>query len=210
MGFLERGNFSFYNVSRGKLRRKVEGVEEEHHGYTGYLTSLRRVSDEFEGKTIDKIEARMRDSDSDAQISIKFSERAWFAFGFFQRVVQVNFEKPFTIGVMGSKDNEKLSFCYIRQGGDIIKKTSVIPEPEKIEVNGEKTTEWTPCVEKYKEIVEEISNKLQGITVPDVPPPSAADVPPPAKAENPPISEETQQNLGLETPPPIKEDDLPF
>jgi len=158
MGFESTGaNILFLNVSCGKLVNKKKEISEQ--AYTGVLIDITQENDEFEGKEIPKIKLKMIDNKSDDVVSISFSEESWFGTTFFQRIDQVDVSKPFTLGVLGSDKNEKVSFCYIRQG-DLIKKDETYPIQKKVTVGRNEIMDFSECLEMNLKIIELVKKKI--------------------------------------------------
>lgn len=64
MGVLPKGGRgrTYYNVSKGVLKRKLDdGTIEEHGGYAGVITGVRTVEGTWEGEPTSKLELRMMD-----------------------------------------------------------------------------------------------------------------------------------------------------
>ena len=193
MGLMKQGNLLYLNVSYGFLRNKTEGIESR--AYTGYLESIDRTDDEFEGKKIPKIVLIVKDNESDQRACIKFTEKSWYAFSFFSRIVQCNIEKPITIGASGS-DDSKVSFCWMKQGKVKIKKTSVVPYPQKVNINNEEVTDWGPCIEAYTNIMTEVNLKCSSVEPPEIVVEQDGKVPPVIHTA-PGITKEMSKTLGL-------------
>ncbi|HQW95598.1 MAG TPA: hypothetical protein PLU58_07340 [Saprospiraceae bacterium] len=170
MGFESTGaNILFLNVSCGKLVNKKKEISEQ--AYTGVLIDITQENDEFEGKEIPKIKLKMIDNKSDDVVSISFSEESWFGTTFFQRIDQVDVSKPFTLGVLGSDKNEKVSFCYIRQG-DLIKKDETYPIQKKVTVGRNEIMDFSECLEMNLKIIELVKKKIAAADPLRVEPPS--------------------------------------
>ena len=73
------------------------------------------------------------------------------------------FMSRLTLGVMESEQNEKMSFCYIKQGETKITPQPDFPKPEKVTIGGrgnaKTVTNWAKCQERYAVLV----NEVQGI-----------------------------------------------
>jgi hypothetical protein len=133
MGFEKGGNVLFLNVSCGELLNKKQDIHEK--AFTGKLVKIKKVEDVYEDKPLDKVMVFMNDGKQ--TVAIKFTLESWYSVGFFQRIDNVNLDHEFTLGVMGSDKNNKISFCWMKQGDVKIEKTE-IPIPEKVTVG--KTT----------------------------------------------------------------------
>ena len=131
MGFGEDSNMIFVNVSNGFLQNRKKDIQAR--SYTGLLENMERKEDEYEGKKINKIQLFMRDTEKDERVCISFTEDTWFSVTFFQRFEDIDRNKPFTVGVSGSDQNEKVSFCWMKQDGNKIGKGDIsLPEKKKI------------------------------------------------------------------------------
>jgi hypothetical protein len=188
VGFLEDDNSTVYlYIKAGKLRNN-QGLEKT--GFTGYLEKIEKRTSKWNDEEIPGIRITMKDPDSDLRVAISFNEHSWFTFAFFNRLVQIQYDKPFTFGVLGDKDPEKkkVSYCFMRQGKELIKAVSVVPEPDKVTVNGKPVTDWAKPVAKYTEAIAAVTKKLEEIgphPEPDIkqPLPNLN----PAAAEEPPV-----------------------
>ena len=154
-------NAIFLNVSRGKFRNKEKQIEA--WAVTGKLAGIKFKADTFENQPISKVEVIMKDVDETFIIS--FTEESYYALGFFSRLANemLDILKPFTLGVMESEQNEKISFCYIKQGETKITPQPDFPKPEKITTGGrgnaKTVTNWSKCQARYTVLV----NEVQGI-----------------------------------------------
>lgn len=142
MGFEKGGDILFLNVSCGYLVNKEKEIKEK--AFTGRLLKVKKVEDDFEGKQMDKVRLTM--SDGKITVSIKFTLESWYSVGFFQRIGNVKTEHEFTLGVMPSEQNEKMSFCWMKQGDLKIEKKE-IPMPEKVKVGKTEVTNYEKFVE---------------------------------------------------------------
>lgn len=149
----------FLNVTKGKFINKAANME----GVTfdGKLVAIERKEDEYEGKKVWKGVIVMRDEADGKDYAISFLESGYFSLGFFSRISSVDVDRAFTLGVTQSDKNEKISFCYIKQDGQLIKKDENFPKPSKVEVSpGNEVTVWTDCVKKFMEVGALINAKL--------------------------------------------------
>lgn len=190
MGFMEGGNMIYVNVSCGFLQNKKANPPIKSRAFTGFLLSLDRQADDYEGKEIMKIAIKMKDDKTNELVMIKFTEDTWFSFSFFARLQNIDLEKAFTLGVSGSDDNEKMSFCWMRQAGKKIEQVEML-KPEKVKVGNNEVYDWGPFLEVIAGLMIDINSKTTG-PVKDVSEPES-DANPHAAADELPI-----------------EDDLPF
>lgn len=162
------GSVTFINVANGEMTypaRDQEGkvIKDEHKTcgyYEGYLTRVELVDDEFQGRVNKKVQLYMADPEAqnewEKRVLIKFTLEGWYAHGFFSRIGKIDLTKPFRLGVFGSEQNEKISFCYMRQGEVKIESDKSFPRHDK---EGQ----------KYLDAVTETLNKLQGAKGDDLP-----------------------------------------
>lgn len=135
MGAHEAGtqNTLFLNVSKGKLvaGSVAKGTHKEYYAFTGNLLKIEPFQDEYEGKPIFKVRLHMQDMSEANKTTITFTEESWFSVGFYARLYNVDLSKPFTVGAMQSEQNEKVSFCWLKQGEKKIEKHPDAVSPTK-------------------------------------------------------------------------------
>lgn len=153
------GKKLYLNVSCGKLVNKKQNISA--YAYTGKLEKVEIFEDEFEGKPMDKVRVFLKDEKTDETCLLTFSAESFYALGFFDRINNVkDFDKAITIGVSGSDKNEKISFCWLKQGEEKIGRTLDYIQPKKIETGRDKyVTVWTECIEQFRIQVEQINAK---------------------------------------------------
>jgi len=179
------GGADFFRVSCGFFVGKIDGEEVKQYAYTGHLKGIRRFEDEYKGEKSNKIEIIL--TDEEETIKIQFTEEAWYTVGFLQRIGQVDLAKKITLGVMASKQNEKMSFCWMKQGDTKINKDERTPRPKKIKAGTKMVDDWTDVVNLMTEETDRINTWLTG--------------------------EAKGSGMPLDVPPPANEgadDDLPF
>lgn len=192
----EGGNKLFLNVSKGKLINKQKDISA--YAYTGRITQIERVEDTFEGQPVSKIRLHMLDGEENAIIT--FTEESWYAVTFFARICNVpTFDKPVTIGVSASEQNDKVSFCWMKQGDLKIEKNPNFPKPEKKKTSNrpgaKEIIDWEPVLEKIDSAMKWINEKVW--TGPD------------AEPEQQPVTSVTKEAAVNKQEPPV-DDDLPF
>lgn len=161
MAGITQKNILYLKVTCGRLIHKKGGVITHNFGgYEGTIIGIRERENEFEGKKLLNIEVKMKDTTSDEIVIIQFNKKAWFALGFFARIKKIDFTKPFTIGVLPSEQNEKMSFCYLKQLNLNIKKDDYFPKYATIKVSGEDVQDWTYPFEEMNETIKYISEKI--------------------------------------------------
>lgn len=151
----------YLNVSRGKFNYKVGDEKRTAPFYYGKLVDIVINKDKYEEKEFDKVFIKMTDEGKD--VTVTFRLEGWFSQGFFARFHGINVDEPFQIGVMPSKQNDKMSFCYVKQFGQTVKKDDNFPRPEKKEFHNTTVTDWsvfsttvkTMLKEEYKKIMKE-------------------------------------------------------
>jgi hypothetical protein len=148
------GNILYLTVSKGFLVNKGKNIEA--HTYEGVLESIEKKEDEYQGQPIEKIILKMRDKDETA--IIQFTAESWFTQSFFARAEKIDLSKPFILGVSTSDQNEKMSFAWVKQGGEIVKKDETFPKPNKVKAGKKDVTDWTPVMEKVDEIIAKMNS----------------------------------------------------
>jgi hypothetical protein len=159
MGGYNRSNDTFLNVSMGKFSNKKE--ELSYDGWEGTLAEIKRKTSEWEGKPVEKIEVRMVDEEGKG-VRISFGAETYFALGFFARLQRTDVLKPFLLGVYQSKKNEKISLCYIKQNGAVVKGPAeededYMPQPEKVMVGKKEVIDWSAPASRFDSIMETVS-----------------------------------------------------
>lgn len=177
MGGTNQEALTFLNVSCGKFINKKK--ELSYDGYLGKLVKIAREEDEYEGKPVPKVKIRLEDTVTGEVAQISFSFESWFSVGFFQRIEKIDLSKPFHVGVYGSKTNEKISFCWMKQGAKI-EKDETLPEPKKVVVGRQTVTDWTEFAEKAEKVVLDLTAKLAAMVPAEAPVSATA----PAKEES--------------------------
>ena len=169
MGVVNREVFNYFNVSKGKLKYKENGNDMTCNGYTGTMVGIREKAGIFENQPTLKIEVKMKDVDSDSFAIIQMTKEALFAIGFFARIRKVDISKPFTIGVLPSDKNDKISFCYIKQEGyknpdpkkdGIIDKDKSFPAYTTVKVSGKDVNDYTLPFAEMDAIMKHLNEKL--------------------------------------------------
>lgn len=161
MGIVEKSNNLHLNVSCGKLVNKKKEISVM--AYEGLLLGIERKDDEYEGKIIGKITCKFKDSKSDEIAYITWSEESWYSLGFFPRITKIDLSKPFIIGVSASEMNEKMSFCWIKQGGAVKADQSEFPKPQKVTVGKKEIVDWTIPLEAMEKITKRINESLRNV-----------------------------------------------
>jgi hypothetical protein len=160
MGFEQpKGGKNFFRVANGKFVGNFNGEDKSEVAYTGWLRAIKRFTDEYKGEEIQKIELALEDDE--AQITLQFTLEAWFAVGFFQRIARVDLGEKFTIGVMGSDENEKISFCWMKQAGKKIEKDEEFPLPEKTTFKGKPFVDFSNVVGEADKIIAKLQKQLE-------------------------------------------------
>jgi hypothetical protein len=175
MGAGQKQARNFFNVANGKFVRSfkvpVEGSDEEevkkeyYDTYVGKIVAIHKLVDTFEGKSIDKYELRMLDTDAEEEKvdTIKFTAGTWFSKTFFERVTNIDIETPFTIGVYKSEKVDKVSFCYMYQGGNKIEKDEEFAKVKKVKINGKEQNDFGDVIAMESSICESLNDTLSKI-----------------------------------------------
>lgn len=173
MGEVVRGaGMAYYHVASGKLRRHTsekgpdgKTVYVDIDGYEGQLKKIERFKDSFEGRENEKIRVQMFDSDTGITADITFSAETFFVPGFFSRLLNVDLDKPFVIGVLPSDKNEKMSFCYMKQDGKKIEKNSDFPKPKEVPVGKTVQYDFTDVNKAVDEIIAQVTDYLKTVAL---------------------------------------------
>lgn len=152
----------FLNVSRGKLINKKD--EKYIDGYIGKLTEVKFVTDTFEGQPQPKWKVIMKNmaSTEGGEAQIAFKADAYYALGWFRRILSVNVARPFLMGVYRPKDgNEKISLCYMRQDEQKIEANKdVVRDPVKVTVGTKEILDWTDALSDCNKIAIELGKRI--------------------------------------------------
>lgn len=157
MGIVRGGNTLYLNVSCGRFVNKKKEISA--YAYEGTIANIRREEDEYEGKPVSKIKLTFHDSTGETAI-ISFSEESWYAQTFFARIEKADLSKPIVLGCSNSEQNEKMSFCWMKQGGQTIKKDEDFPKPAKKKVGRNEVTDWSPVIAEIDRILDGLTKKL--------------------------------------------------
>ncbi len=198
----------FLHVSCGFLKGKNKETKEPISGrsFTGHLLNIERFDDEFEGQPVSKIRLTMKDELEDFETQISFTEQSWYAVGFFARVQNLDITLPVTIGASPSDKNEKISFCWMKQGANKIEKMPTAVSPEKVaaiagRAGSKDTYNWLSVFPVFDaitaQVVEKIHASYGGIKDPEQ---NKKD-----KQNNPPVHHNTGNDVANGA-----DDDLPF
>lgn len=170
MGAYKRGEGrTFFHVSGGKLKKatgkkdeKGKAIYEDLDGYEGRLTAIEKFKDEYEGKPQNKIRITMVDDKTGEVADITVTDNTFFIPAFFARLENVEIDQPFLLGVLPSEQNDKMSFCFLKQYGKKIEKNPDFPKPEKIDTGGGQIVyKWTAVGMAVDSIIEQINGFLK-------------------------------------------------
>lgn len=194
MGEVSRQNFSYYNVSCGHLKTGSGETARSISAYSGILLEIKEEEDKFENKPVKKIALRIQDDSSPTIAIVKMTKESWYALGFFARIQKIDVTKPFVLGVLPSDQNEKMSFCYLKQDGiDKIEADKNFPRPKKVKISDKDVMDWSDPFKRMAEVMAEVNAKIPKAS-------TAVNQPDPASTPS--------------TEPPIvtgvQNDDLPF
>lgn len=208
MGVDQGSDYLFLNVSGGKLVNKKKEIAA--YSYTGILVGIDRAMDNYEGRDIPKIKLKVKDHKSDEVAQISFSEESWYSSGFFARITEIDLSKPFSVGASGSEQNEKVSFCWLKQNGETIKvEKGVFPTPTK---DRRGKDNYDALVEAIDPIVKDLQNRLNNQKLETTGSGIGNKMPPNENAYAKPLAGDTKDKGKIyenasATPP---SDDLPF
>jgi len=178
MGFPNE-NAVYANVRKGRLVVKRDGKTTAYPYFHGTLKEIKIVTDDYEGAEYEKVLLTMVDGDD--EVIIAFRLEGWYSQGFFSRFHGIKLNQSFSLGVMPSKQNEKMSFCWVKQGV-AIKKDDNFPGPDKVMVNNKPMADWTKFVLAVKDMVENRRLEVSVADLPDGPPEyDVSDIPPEAE-----------------------------
>jgi len=161
MGLNESGNVLYLNASCGFLVNKKKEIKAR--SYTGLLIDLKIEDDEYEGKPIIKGIIFLKDVDKEGEdeiAHISFTLESWCGYGFFSRAEKIDLAKKITFGVSSADQNEKITFCWIKQGTSTVKKDESYPVCEKVIVGKNTVVDWTKFVDAAKKTMDVIKTKL--------------------------------------------------
>lgn len=159
MGTVKREELLYLNVSKGKLVNKQKNIEA--NAYEGTLVGIREREGKFEEQKTLKIELKMKDTQSDEHAIIQFTKEAFYSLGFFARIRKIDISKPFTVGVLPSEMNEKMSFCYLKQPPvQKIESDKSFPKPKKVMLNKKEVLDWSACFDEMDSIMKFLNEKL--------------------------------------------------
>lgn len=205
-------SFMYLTVTKGKMVNKKRNIEWDK--YTGYIVGIEIKDGEFEGKPTKKVEVKMKDDQSDEVVNIQFTLAAYFARGFFARIYKIDVSKPFTLCVTQSDQNEKSSFCWMKQGGqkyknaqgkevEAIEPHATFPKPEDIDLgSGQKTLSWAKVIPSMEKTLAFMQKQIaeKGIKLPPKPT---------ASVSTPPVDDFSPESV-IQEEKRKYEDDLPF
>jgi len=159
------GGIIYAKVTRGGLtiKDRNSGKSTISHTYTGYVQEIKERESEYEGQTQYQVQVFFKEDGDDPKVCVTFNQESWAMFTFFDRLRSVNFSKKLTLGVSGSEQNEKVSFIWMKQGADVIKKRDELPKPKKIKRGrgGRAETDWVPVVEAASPILQWAKKQLE-------------------------------------------------
>jgi hypothetical protein len=185
MGFEKRKDIIYINVANGSLVWQDKDKEKHYEfAYTGRLLKISKEQEEFEGKPLDKVKLEMLDTDTGQTAIIKMTDETFYVLGLAARLGNpiIDFAHRITLGVMKSDQNEKVSFCWMKQGDTKITPVEGFPKPEKVG----KAYDWRGVTPEIDKVFAAVNAKLAAVA-------------PPVEA----VDEE-------EVAPGVKKDDLPF
>jgi len=157
--FPKMSSSNYLRVSNGKFVGTFNGVDISEKICFGKIEKIWEKEDLFKDAKIIKIYILVVGRDGE-RVSISFNKKSWFSIGFFQRIGFSDLSQELAIGITQSEQNEKISFCWIRQGEETIKKNEDFPLPEKVDMGGEIVKNWSKTLPAIDMIVEEIKEKL--------------------------------------------------
>jgi len=195
------GGGIYYKASMGAFKKDGKDCGNK---YTGFIKDITIKEDEYQKKKFDRVTVTMEDAASTKEkpdiAKITFRAEGWYANGFFSRLPKVDLSKEITLGILSSDKNDKISWCYIKQGGQVVKKQDDFIRDE--------AGDWSKAIVEYKLILEPIPfgrpETPEQLPPPSEPPTQPEFVPEQLEAIPP---DQPQESLDQQTPP---EEDLPF
>jgi predicted DNA-binding antitoxin AbrB/MazE fold protein len=175
------GGYKFANVANGKMHMKVGDEKKEFDYFDGQLVGIQIIEDTYEEKPLQKVELTLANGEKE-KVKLKFTLEAWYSVGFFARIAKIDLTKQFRLGVFQSEKNEKVSFCYMKQGEKKIEADKTIPRPVKKTLGKKVVDDWTDFDTFVDKMIEKLTKQLNPagvLTVQDdtVPPPTDSDLP---------------------------------
>ena len=154
-----QGNVLWLTISGGKLVNKKKEISA--NAYTGFLKKIELRTDDYEGQEVEKVLLTLKDKDETAKVQFTFE--SWYSIGFFERITNVDITKAVTIGAMPSDQNEKMSFCWMKQGETKIVKTDMV-KPENTLIGKRQIKDWTKFIEAAHKIISDINSKIDFVS----------------------------------------------
>jgi hypothetical protein len=158
MGLNSGSNMIYLSVKAGKLVNVK--LKREGYSYTGMLKHIRVKDDEYQGQALKRVELEM--TDKEETVCIQFGKESWFSWGFFARAQKIDLNKPLTVGASQSEQMEKISFCWLKQGNETIKKDETFPKPDAVNFGGKVLKDWIKVDLVVDKIIADINDKLDG------------------------------------------------
>lgn len=165
MGGISGGTTTYLSVSKGFLVNKKKDLQ--FRGYVGYLMGLEKYEDEYNGKPLMKWKLRMKDDASDEQVVVQFLDESWFAWTFFARLGKIDMTKPIQLGLSNSDENEKVTFCWVKQSGQVVKKDEAFPKPVKVKLGNQEVPDWTAVHKAVDELLKRFTHHAPAEEKPD-------------------------------------------
>lgn len=159
MGLLQGTNVTWLQAKNGAIFHwnKEKKENEKYYGIEGVIQSIYIKNDEFEGREIPKCHVKLVDSDG-VVFDLSWTYESWFTHGFFSAILGADLSKNITIGASGSEQNEKVTFCWMKQGGNsTLKKDENFPKPEKKESRGKVSYDYDAMLDACDKIIEKFS-----------------------------------------------------
>jgi len=167
MGAGARKTYEFYNVSMGKLVQSIKKedgtgwLKKPWQHYTGFLRWISIKDDTYQNRPTKKLELVMLDSDNtDQEAIITSTLKTWFVIGFFQRIGSVDLKRAFTVGTGESKQQAKVTFCWMHQDGSEIPMDESYPRPITIDAE---TKDYRAVIERIEADIKNIQKALVSI-----------------------------------------------
>lgn len=132
MGLMQRDKAIYINVANGYFVTGSKENKEKFEEFYGRLEDIYLKDHDYEGTVTLKAHLIMRDDETSKKYDIAFTFDSVFSRGFFARITMVDIRIPFTIGT-SEGERQKITTCYIRQNGLLLKKDPAFPQAEKVD-----------------------------------------------------------------------------
>lgn len=163
MALLSGTPVKWVSAKNGALNvwNKEKQENERFYGLEGVIQSIAYTTEPFKETVIGKYVVKIVDSEGGV-FSLKWTAESWYTHGFFCRLANVDLTKPVIIGASGSEKNEKVTFCWLKQG-EAVKKDDKFPTPHKVEKRNKVQYDYDELLDAADALIEKLESegKLQ-------------------------------------------------